>query len=270
MAEVDDGLTIVLSPAQLAAVLQAGQLENHQRLVNRLWGGAQLVFSALQIVGGGAMFLVPEPTMLTKVGGGVLIAHGADSGQAAVRQLWTGEETEDFTQMAGEKLAHSLGASDQAAHWAGVGLDVAVPLAVSLVLGAERILAVRAGRISLAEEELAGGHTIREHINRTETDLRDRLVKQPKIPAATTWSSVRVAEDVISDTIRTNKQTIEQWAMAGGKGNLRLVYSGSSPVGEGVIRATGKLETMTKARIILKRTQVAGRVWFVLTAFPEP
>ncbi len=270
MQAEEDGLTLVLSPAQLAAVLQTGNLENHERLVNRLWGGAQLLGSALQLVAGGALVLAPDPTMLTKVGGGVLVAHGVDSGQAALRQVWTGENTKDFTQMAGEGVAHGFGASDQTAHWAGVGLDVAVPLAVSLVLGAERILAVRAGRISLAEEELAGGHTVAKHINQSESALRSRLASEPKIPAATSWTSVRVAENAINDSLRANKQVIEQWAKAGGKGNLRLGYAGSSPIGSGVVRASGKLEAMSNARIILKRTQQAGRVWFVLTAFPEP
>ncbi len=145
------------------------------------------------------MVLAPEPTMLTKVGGGVLIAHGFDSGQAAVRQMWTGQTTPDFTEIGGEKIAHSLGASNRIAYWAGVGLDVVVPISASIVLGAERVLAVRAGRISLAAEEAAGGHTILKHINQSEAALRARLVAEPKIPAAASWTSVSVAEDVISE-----------------------------------------------------------------------
>ena len=74
MQAEEDGLTLVLSPAQLAAVLQTGNLENHERLVNRLWGGAQLLGSALQLVAGGALVLAPEPTMLTKVGGSRMVS----------------------------------------------------------------------------------------------------------------------------------------------------------------------------------------------------
>lgn len=122
-----DGLTIVMSPAQFAAVLESAHLSMHEKLVNRLWGGAQLLGSALQLVGGGAMLLAPEPTMITKVGGVVLVAHGADSGQAAIRQIWSGETTKDFTQMAEEGIARDLPASNRAAYWAGVGLDVVVP-----------------------------------------------------------------------------------------------------------------------------------------------
>lgn len=55
------------------------------------------------------------------------------------------------------------------------------------------------------------------------------LAGEPKIPAAASWTSVRVAENAINDSLRANKQVIEQWAKAGGKGNLRLGYPGSSP-----------------------------------------
>lgn len=95
------------------------------------------------------------------------------------------QNTKDFTQIAGEKLAHDLGASDRTAYWAGVGLDVVVPLSASVVLGAERVLAGRAGRISLAGEEAVGGHTILKHINQSESVLRARLIAEPGILAAT-------------------------------------------------------------------------------------
>lgn len=270
MADEEDGLTIVLSPVQLAAILESAHLAEHQRFVNRLWGGAQLVGSALQLIGGVGMFLVPEPTMLTKVGGGVLVAHGADSGQAAVRQIWTGETTKDFTQMAGEGAARELGASDRTAYWAGVGLDVAVPLSASIALGAERILAVRAGRISLAAEEAAGGHTIAKHIGQTEEALRARLIAEPRIPAASSFTSLRVAEDVVTDAIRLNNANIKAWASSGAKGGLELVYSGSSPIGSGVVRASGKLEVMSNAIVRLRRSQIAGKVYFIITSYPAP
>ena len=144
-----DGLTIVFSPVQLAALLDGVALGAHERSIARLWGGAGLVFSALQLVGGVGFLLTPEPTMATKVGGGLLVGRGLDSGQAAARQLWSGVPTEDLTQQAGESLATHLGGSHRIAFLTGIGLDVAVPLAVSAGLEAERILAMRAGRFRL-------------------------------------------------------------------------------------------------------------------------
>jgi hypothetical protein len=56
-------------------------------------------------------------------------------------------------------------------------VDIAVPLMVSLGLGAARIAAIRVGRISLVEHEAAAGsrlgrHTILTHVGKTEAELR--------------------------------------------------------------------------------------------------
>ncbi len=129
--DTDDGLTIVLTPLQLAAILDEDHITPHEMMVNRLWATGGLLLSGLQLAGAGAMLAAPEPTMLTKVGGVALGVHGLDQGQAAARQLWTGQVTEDFTQLAGEAAARQFGADRKTAFWAGVGLDVAVPLIVS-------------------------------------------------------------------------------------------------------------------------------------------
>ena len=265
-----DGLTIMMSPVQLAAVLEGKTLSQHSKTINRLWGGAGLLFSAVQLVGGGALLLTPEPTMLTKVGGGVLVAHGLDSGQASARQLWSGEPTEDLTQQAGEALARELGASDQTAYYTGVGIDIAVPLTVSLGLGAERILAVRAGRFSLVAEEAAGGHTIAKHVGQTEEALRARLVREPKIPAASSFSSLRIAEDVISRALKAEENGIRSWAQMGAKRSYVFSYKAGSNVGAGIVRGVSSMQSMSNVLIVLKKTQVGSRVYFVLTAFPQP
>lgn len=267
--EDGDGLTIVLSPVQLAAMLNGSTLSGHDRFINRLWGGGQLFFSALQLVGAGALLAVPDPTLVTKAGGIVLGAHGLDSGQAALRQVWSGEQTNDLTQEAGEAAAKKFGASDRTAQWVGIGLDVAVPLSVSVAFGAERILAVRAGRISLVAEESAGGHTIAKHVGQTESALRARLVSEPRLKAASTFKSLAGAEKAVTNAITNNRQLIKVWTAGGCRGNLALPYTASSQVGEGVVRATGRLESMTKLRVVLKVSKQAGRQYFVLTAYPE-
>jgi hypothetical protein len=41
-------------------------------------------------------------------------------------------------------------------------------------------------------------------------------------------------------------------------------------VGNGVIRATGKLENMTKVKVVLEKVARSGkRIYFVLTSYPE-
>ena len=41
-------------------------------------------------------------------------------------------------------------------------------------------------------------------------------------------------------------------------------------MGYGVVRATGSLAKMNKIRVVLKATQVNGKLYFILTSFPEP
>ena len=266
-----EGLRIVLSPVQLAAVLQGEDIQAHETLVNRLWGGAKIIGGALELVGGGALLLTPEPTMITKAGGVVLGAHGTDTFVAGVRQVWTGDQTATFTEQATTALARELGASDDAAKKTGEIVDVAVPLVVAAVAIAARIIAVRAGRIVLAEEEAAGGHTIARHVARSEAQLRTRLLAEPRIPAASSFTSLRMAETVVSDTLRANAGQIRAWAAAANSTRpLTLTYAGSSDIGYGVVRATGALTKMRKALIVLAKTRQAGKVYFVLTSYPTP
>jgi hypothetical protein len=40
-------------------------------------------------------------------------------------------------------------------------------------------------------------------------------------------------------------------------------------VGQGVIRATGRLEQMTRVRVVMKMEAYKGKLYYILTAFPE-
>ena len=87
--------------------------------------------------------------MLTKVGAGALGIHGADTLQSGARQFWTGRETSTLTKQGAAAAAGALGTSPSSAEAIGEGFDIAVPVVVSLGIGAARIAAVRSGRIVL-------------------------------------------------------------------------------------------------------------------------
>jgi hypothetical protein len=78
-------------------------------------------------------------------------AHGADTVSTGFWQLWTGKTQRTLTDQAAETLALKLGATPEAAGMIGTGIDIAVPLVVSLGIGAARIAAIRGGRFSLIE-----------------------------------------------------------------------------------------------------------------------
>jgi len=128
----EDGLSIVLSPVQLAAVLQGGSLSPPEtatgRLMNRVFGGLQMVGGAFELVGSAALFLAPEPTMVTKAGGVVLGANGVDNTGTGAVQLWTGQQQTTLTAQAAAAAARSLGCDPGTADTVGMVMDIAVPL----------------------------------------------------------------------------------------------------------------------------------------------
>lgn len=271
MQEAEAGLQIVLTPIQLAAVLAGETVESEPSLSSRLWGIGKLVGGALELVGAGGLLLAPEPTALTKVAGAALGVHGLDTSTSALRQIATGKDTSTLTAESAKALSAALGADPKTAEMIGLGADIAIPLLAGGV-GALRALAVRRGTISLAAEEAAGGHTILKHVGKTEAQLRARLAAETRIPAATTFRTLAEAERHVSAAVRANAAQIEAWAKTAQVGSrpLSFQYQASMSVGEGVVRATGQFQQMTRLVVVFRRVQQQNRVYFILTAYPVP
>lgn len=269
-----DGIDVVLTPIQLAAILAGETVEPGGSLSDRLWGGAAVVGGALELIGAGALLLTPEPTMVTKVAGGALGVHGLDTTAAGIRQVISGKPVTTLTADAAKAAAESLGVDERHAAMIGAGVDIAIPLIVGGI-GAARVLAVRRGTISLAAHEQtalrAGGHTILEHVGLTEAQLRARLVKWPRMQTASTFRSINEAERVVSQALRANRAAIEAWAKtakAGSNSPAFLLDAGRN-VGWGVVRSTGAVQQATRALVVLRRVDEADRVYFILTAYPK-
>jgi len=82
---------------------------------------------------GAAALAAPDPTMLTKVAGGVLVAHGADTVQAGLRQAATGVVKETLTGTAIRKTAEAAGASPGTAALISAGGEMAIGLGAGVV-----------------------------------------------------------------------------------------------------------------------------------------
>jgi len=274
----DDGLKIALTPVQLAAALtDGGTIYETESTANRFYGGLRSVFGLLELATGVGLLLAPEPTMATKIGGAALSGHAVDSVQTGVRQVWTGRSTNSLTEDATAALARQLGADKDTAANIGTAVDIAVPVIVTLGVGAARAVAVRGGRIVLSAHEAAagsrvGGHTIAKHVGKTEAELNARLVAEVRIPAATTFKTLEAAEKVLYQALRANKAQIETWAKTARAGaRLVLDYkAGTEIVGHGVIRATGQLTEMTAVRLVLKMEKYNGIPYYILTSYPIP
>lgn len=268
--EESPAVEIILTPIQFAAILENETIEDSETLSNRLWGAATLVGGAVELIGSAALFLIPEPTMVTKVAGGTLGVHGLDTASTGIQQIVSGRTRTTITAQAATALAGAAGVNDGDAAKVGMAIDIAVPF-ISGFAGAARVIAIRRGTISLNAEEIAGGHTILKHIGKTEKELRDRLLRERRIPAASTFRSLKDAERSVAETIRANKSKIKEWAKDAPVGRAKgFEYDVGKVVGHGVVRKTGKLQDMTKVRVVLKKVSDKNRVYFVLTSYLLP
>jgi len=255
---------------QLAAILANDSIEESHSLTNRFWGAATVVGGALELIGATALLLVPEPTTITKVAGGALAIHGSDTTSTGIVQVITGRSRTTLTSQAAAAAAEALGVDPAAAQTVGMAVDIAVPLAAGFV-GAARAIAIRRGAVCLASEEAAGGHTLARHVGRTEEQLRARLASQPRIPAASTFGTLREAERVVAETLRANKNAIEQWAKLAPIGDQKVfTYAAGRVIGLGVIRSTNQIQNMSKVVIVLRKVVAQNRVYFLLTSYPVP
>ncbi|CAI0786638.1 Uncharacterised protein [Serratia entomophila] len=147
----EEGLRVVLSPVQLAAVMSDRSVTEGETLSNRLFGGLGLAGGVVELIGAGAMCYAPDPTFLTKIGCVVVGTHSLDSIKAASNQIVTGQPTTTDTYQSAVALAKTLGADDDTAYNVGLTVDVAVPLVFAAAIGAARVASVRMGRVSMSQ-----------------------------------------------------------------------------------------------------------------------
>lgn len=275
--EDGQGLRIALSPVQLAAVLSDRSISEGESASNRISGGLGLAGGVVEMFGAGALCVVPEPTMLTKAGCVFVGTHGLDTIQASIRQIWTGRQVNTDTFNSAVALAQSLGADRQTAMKVGLTVDIAIPMAFALAAGAERVIAVRRGRFRIAEHEslsgrAPGGHTIERHIGKSPDELRERLIREPRLEESSSFKSLREAEAIISRVLADNKNQIAMWVKnvpPGMRARMRLSRRFAHPTGIMVRRANQETVTCYAVRVVIDFRSFNGKPYFILTAFPE-
>jgi len=138
--------------------------------MTRFWGGLRMLGGAAQAVFGGAALLVPEPTMLTKVVGGIAVVNGADDFMTGWRQMISGRQERGAIETTVAITAEAAGMSRQNAEALGSGTSMALgfvsptgpmtsgPRAVAAVTRTERVLAT-AGAMSREERAVVTAAT---------------------------------------------------------------------------------------------------------------
>ena len=270
----NDGIRIAISSMQLATILERESLSQTEMLSNRFWGGLRVVGGVLELVGAGALCVVPEPTMASKAGCFIFGLHGSDTVTAGVKQIWTGHDTQTLTHKGITKLALKLGVDPATAGNIGLSVDIAVPFGVASMLGTARLSAIRAGRIHLMEHEATslkgpGGHTLQKHVGRTEEQLRARLAEEPSRLVVSSFTNVRTAENAISKVIQVNQAQIKTWASLPSPRFLTLKQDINGDIGYGVIRTTGQLVKLRRVVVRFKYETYNGKPYYILTSFLE-
>jgi hypothetical protein len=278
-ASDDGGIRIVLTPLQLAAILQQTSITPWQAAANRFWGALAVIGGAVDMVVSVPLWLAPEPTLATKVGAGALDYIGADVAATGLRQVWTGRQQKTFTAQAVQSALHSLGVDPDLADKLGNGTDaamnvaamIAIPLAEARALNAVRVLSIDQGLIDLEAEEAAGGHTIARHVGKDLSYLSTRLTESPRLQAASSFTTLRSAEVAVSDCLRVNAASIEAWAASTPAEGARLVVTsrGTAVTGQTLLRGSTSLRNAYGVRVVLSKTLSLNKVYYVLTAYPE-
>jgi hypothetical protein len=275
-----EGLSIALTPVQLAAVLGDQEVPESASLSNRLWGTVGLVGGVVELLGAGVLCVAPEPTMVTKAGCVVLGVHGFDTLATSSRQVWTGTPQRTATAVTASSAAQALGASRDTADGIGLAVDVAVPLAVASGLVAARVIAVRASRFRLEPVDLLrhegplntklGGHTIREHVGKTEAELFSRFALKKTLQASSSFTDLQTAEAAISATVRANARAIKAWSRSAAVGSKpkAFYHDVGSVVGIGVQRGSTTVSQLTNVRVVLNMKSYNGMPYYILTAHP--
>ncbi|ENN6803450.1 MULTISPECIES: RNase A-like domain-containing protein [Enterobacter cloacae complex] len=271
---MSEGLQVVMSPVQMAAVLSDKTVTEAETLQNRLLGGLGVAMSTVELAGATILCAAPDPTTLTKAACIVVGAHGLDSLNAAIDQTISGRDTRTAAYQLAVDTARRLGADEKTAINIGLTVDIAVPVAFGLALGAVRVASVRVGRIRLIEHESAsgykpGGHTLSRHVGLSEADLRTRMANRPTLSGSSTFYNRRIAEDAISQALKFNSSYINNWAKTARTGSkLNLDFFAGKEVGFGIESATGPIIKSYKMRVVLECQLYNNKPYYVLTAFP--
>jgi len=125
----------------------------------------------------------------------------------------------------------------------------------------------RGVRHDLSSDERAGGHTLREHVGRTNDQLRDRLAHE-SISAASTYTDRTAAEFAVGNALEEGQTRIEKWMQrSGGHPNLVLDYHGDQPIGRTLRREDSSPRSCSDAKVVLR--WISSDEYYVLTSYPE-
>jgi uncharacterized protein YukE len=150
----------------------------------------------------------------------------------------------------------------------GMEFAAAIPIGGSAFRGvraAEDVVHLVPGGGLMAHEGLDGGHTLAKHVGKSEDFLRHRLATEPHITGASTFYDREVAENAISEVLRTHDKAIWSWL----RGSEReLAISRPAARACGLVFLTPRSDPIHSSvvRVVLRRSDALGLGYRIHTA----
>jgi hypothetical protein len=120
----------------------------------------------------------------------------------------------------------------------------------------------------LRSHEVPPGHTIAEHVGRTNEELLLRLRQHPRMRRASSFDDEASAERLIASTLDRRAGDIKRWSLDQSSPRLTLIEDMGKRTGRS-IGPDGAVHAPTGLRIVLIYDDAAPSGWRILTAFPD-
>lgn len=123
----------------------------------------------------------------------------------------------------------------------------------------------------LAIDESMGGHTLARHVDKSDAELAERLRREPRMSAASTYTDRAVAERVVGATLARAGGRLESWERrTGRRPNLVLNYvePAKQAIGRTLRRGQSSARPASRAVVVLRWHERSDR-FYVLTSYPE-
>ena len=121
----------------------------------------------------------------------------------------------------------------------------------------------------LSVDESMGGHTLARHVGKTDEELLQRLRRERRISAASTYTDRASAESVVGATLAAGGRSFDAWRRrTGRRPNFVLHHSANRVIGRSISRGRSSPKPCEDAVVVL-RWDDRRRDFYVLTSYPE-
>ncbi|MFC3120016.1 RNase A-like domain-containing protein [Agaribacter flavus] len=122
---------------------------------------------------------------------------------------------------------------------------------------------------TLVFSENLGGHTIRNHVSRTDAQLLERLSTDLNIQGSSTFTDLSTAERAIGEVLTRNRAEIQDFFGNSSGNRLPLSETLDFDVGRGFNRESINPQISNSLQVILDRDELSINGFRIHTAYPR-